>query len=79
MDSRIVKLAKLLVNYSCSIQPGEKVYIHYIGRETKALARQLVKEYTQQEAFLLYIIQNLSCKGKFCCPVQKSRWRPWQK
>lgn len=44
MDSRIVKLAKLLVNYSCSIQPGEKVYIHYIGRETKDLARQLVKE-----------------------------------
>ena len=44
MDSRIVKLANLLVNYSCSIQPGEKVYIHYIGRETKDLARQLVKE-----------------------------------
>lgn len=44
MDSRIIKLAKLLVNYSCRVQPGEKVYIHYIGKETKDLARQLVKE-----------------------------------
>lgn len=47
MDSRIVKLAHLLVNYSCRVQPGEKVYIHYIGKETKDLARQLVKEVYQ--------------------------------
>ncbi len=47
MDSRIVKLAKLLVNYSCSIQQGEKVYIHWIGKETEGLARQLVKEVYQ--------------------------------
>lgn len=44
MDERIVKLAKGLVNYSCQVQPGEKVYIHYIGADTKQLARQLVKE-----------------------------------
>lgn len=44
MDERIVKLAKGLVNYSCNVQPGEKVYIHYIGADTKQLARQLVKE-----------------------------------
>ncbi|MCI9546401.1 MAG: aminopeptidase [Lachnospiraceae bacterium] len=47
MDNRIVKLAKLLVNYSCHVQQGEKVYIHYIGKETKDLARQLVKEVYQ--------------------------------
>lgn len=44
MDERLVKLAKGLVNYSCNVQPGEKVYIHYIGADTKQLARQLVKE-----------------------------------
>lgn len=47
MDSRIRKLADLLVNYSCSVQQGEKVYIHYIGKDTKDLARQLVKEVYQ--------------------------------
>ncbi|MGI6069267.1 MAG: aminopeptidase [Blautia sp.] len=44
MDERIVKLARGLVNYSCNVQKGEKVYIHYTGRDTKDLARVLVKE-----------------------------------
>lgn len=44
MDSRIEKLAEVLVTYSCNVQKGEKVYIHYIGKDTTDLARQLVKE-----------------------------------
>ena len=44
MDERIKKLAKGLITYSCNVQPGEKVYIHYTGADTKDLARQLVKE-----------------------------------
>ena len=44
MDERIKKLSKVLVNHSCRVQKGEKVYIHYVGYETKALARQLIKE-----------------------------------
>lgn len=44
MDSRIVKLAHNLVNYSMRVQPGEKVYIQYTGMDTKDTARQLVKE-----------------------------------
>lgn len=44
MDSRIKKLAKNLVNYSCKVQPGEKVLIHYIGESTRLLAKQLIKE-----------------------------------
>lgn len=44
MDERMKKLAEGLVNYSCRVQEGEKVYIHYIGKETKDLARLLVKE-----------------------------------
>ena len=43
MDSRIEKLAEILVNYSCHVQKGEKVYIQYIGKDTTDLARQLVK------------------------------------
>ncbi|UWP60462.1 aminopeptidase [Ruminococcus gauvreauii] len=44
MDSRIEVLAAGLVNYSCGVKAGDKVYIHYIGKDTKELARQLVKE-----------------------------------
>ena len=44
MDSRIEKLAYNLVNYSCKVKEGDKVYIHHIGEATEDLARQLVKE-----------------------------------
>jgi len=44
MDQRLKKLAQGLVQYSCQVKKDEKVYIHYIGKETKELARQLVKE-----------------------------------
>ena len=44
MDPRIEKLARGLVRYSCNVQKGEKVYIHYTGMTTKDLARQLIKE-----------------------------------
>lgn len=44
MDSRIVELAKGLVNYSCDVKKGEKVYIHAIGEITHSLAREIVKE-----------------------------------
>lgn len=43
MDERIKRLAHSLVNYSCRVQPGEKVYVHYTGMDTEALARQVVK------------------------------------
>lgn len=44
MDQRIEKLAKILVNHSCAVAQGEKVYIDYIGEATEDLARQLIKE-----------------------------------
>lgn len=44
MDERIKILARNLVNYSCKVKKGDKVYIHYIGEATEDLARQLVKE-----------------------------------
>lgn len=44
MDSRIEKLAKNLVNYSCKVKEGDKVLIHYIGESTSSLAKELVKE-----------------------------------
>ena len=44
MDERIKMLAKNLVNYSCKVGKGDKVYINYTGAATEELARQLVKE-----------------------------------
>ena len=42
MDPRIIKLADLLVNYSCNVQAGDKVLIDYEGDCCKNLVRQLV-------------------------------------
>lgn len=44
MDERIKTLAKNLVNYSCHVGKGDKVYIDYASPATEDLARQLVKE-----------------------------------
>ena len=44
MDERIRKLAYGLVNHSCHVQKGEKVYIHYTGYSTTELAKQLIRE-----------------------------------
>lgn len=44
MDERIKTLAHNLVNYSCKVKEGDKIYIHYIGEATTDLARQLIKE-----------------------------------
>lgn len=42
-DPRIIKLASNLINYSCSIQKGEKVLIEAIGFETP-LVTELIKQ-----------------------------------
>ncbi|MCD8241589.1 MAG: aminopeptidase, partial [Lachnospiraceae bacterium] len=42
MDGRIQTLADGLVNYSCRVGQGDKVYIHYTGASTRALAKELV-------------------------------------
>ncbi len=44
MDSRILRLSKLLTTYSCRLQNGEKVLIEYEGEECKPLVRQLIKD-----------------------------------
>lgn len=43
MDSRIKKLADLLVDYSCDVQRDEKVLIDYEGDCCKDLVRQIIK------------------------------------
>lgn len=43
MHPRIKELADLLTDYSCDIQPGDKVLISYEGECSKNLARQLIK------------------------------------
>ncbi|HBN57576.1 MAG TPA: aminopeptidase [Lachnospiraceae bacterium] len=47
MDERIKTLAESLVNYSCQVKAGDKVYIHYTGESTKPLAKELVKSVYQ--------------------------------
>ena len=44
MDSRISKLAKLLVNFSVKLQKGEKVLIDFEGMEVRPLIKEIIKE-----------------------------------
>ncbi len=44
MDQRIQTLAHNLVNYSMQVKQNDKVYVHYIGESTEALAKQIIKE-----------------------------------
>ncbi len=50
MDERMRKLAKNLVNYSCRVKEGDKVYIHYIGDSTEPLALALIDEVYRAKA-----------------------------
>lgn len=54
MDERIGKLADNLVCYSCQVKAGDKVYIHYTGESTRALAKALVRA-VQREGGLPFI------------------------
>lgn len=42
-DPRISVLAKNLINYSCQVQPGEKILIEAIGLESP-LIKEIIKE-----------------------------------
>ncbi len=44
MDPRVEKLSKVLVGYSCDVQPGENVLITYEGECCKPLVRRLIKD-----------------------------------
>ena len=44
MDQRIKQLAYTLVNYSCKVQPGEKVLIEFSGEAPALLAEALIEE-----------------------------------
>ncbi len=51
MDPREVKLADLLVNYSCKVKPGENVLIEYSGAECTGLIRQIVRDVYKAGAY----------------------------
>lgn len=44
MDTRIIKLAENLVNYSCRVKNGEKVLIDYTSSSAIPLVRAVIKE-----------------------------------
>ena len=44
MENNVIKLSKLLTEYSVDLQKGDKVLISYEGQEAKALVRQLIKD-----------------------------------
>lgn len=56
-DSRIEKLAKNLINYSCELKPGEKILIENIGDEVP-LSRALIREAYKVGAIPYLTVKN---------------------
>ena len=60
MDSRIKKLADLLVHYSTRIEKGENVLVSYNGNSAKPLVKQIIKEIYAIGAFPYLEIKDSS-------------------
>lgn len=60
MDSRNVKLAHGLINYSTKLKKGEKVFIECIGTDTIELGRACVKEAYKVGALPFVSIKDMS-------------------
>lgn len=75
MDERIKQLAENLVNYSCKVRKGDKVYINYTGPSTEELARALVKEVYKAEGlpFVHYINPRVQREILMNCTEEQLR------
>jgi len=58
MDPRIVKLAELLVNHSCRLQPGERVLIEAFDLPSPDLVTELVRQARAVDAIPLVELRN---------------------
>ena len=56
-DPRLTKLAEILVDHSCEVQPGEKVFIEAFDLPTPALICELIERVSERGAYPL-----VSCK-----------------
>ena len=43
MSDRNKKLAEMIVNYSCSVKPGERVLIEEVGTSAKPLIKDIIR------------------------------------
>ena len=75
MDARIETLARNLVNYSCKVKEGEKVYINYIGRDTEDLAKAIVREVYKAKGrpFVHYISNEVLREVLINCDEEQLR------
>ncbi len=58
MDPRVKKLSNVLVDYSCDVKPGERVFIHYEGECTKPLVKQLIRDIYAKGGFPYFEIRD---------------------
>lgn len=72
MDKRIRTLAKNLVNYSCKVKPGDKVYVHYTGPSTEDLRGRLSRKCMLLADSPFPITQTRRSSGKCCWAVQRN-------
>ncbi len=82
MDPRIEKLAHNLVNYSCRVQPGEKVMIEYGGDEPAILAKALVRAVISAGGFPYVNHKNMQLIREQLMGMTEDSikvWQSWEK
>lgn len=65
MDPRTTKLADVLVNYSCGVQPGENLLVEVNGFEPLPLVTEIVRIATKKGANVFYDIRHESIQRAF--------------
>lgn len=73
MDPRIEKLSHGLVNYSCKVQPGEKVLIEYEGNACKDLVKQLIRDVYKCGGFPFVNINDSAIKREIMLGCHKEQ------
>lgn len=73
MDSRIQKMASILVNYSCRIKKGEKVLIECVGTSPFDLVKALIKEVYKAKGipFVIYGTNSITREILKNCTVEQ--------
>lgn len=73
LDSRIIKLAENLVNYSCRLKKGEKVLISSNGLSDMPLVKALIKEVYKVGAYPYVEIKSNAVEREILMGVQKEQ------
>lgn len=73
LSERIEKLASNIINHSCEIKKGDKVYIEVLGLSGKVLLAELIRQIYSIGAFPYYEITDISAHREYIIGCEKEQ------